>query len=347
MSDYNYIAKRADFTMEEVRTAYLAGKSASPEHPYAGMAEMLTAHGRGEVRRNRAREWALALPVAERVDPLGDYMGADTLRAHRHQSVQNNRLRRENRALADELNGRDGFLQAIEEAVSRLKVTPLDLPNTVNGGDPTGTPCTVELLLSDLQIGKIGGSYNTEIAIRRLQEYTDAAIDQIYQKIGAGYDIERIVLCLLGDIIESDKKHSNSARATDTGTAQQIADAVEYIYKLVIAPLAQMGAPMEVICITGNHDHDDHGIMMFQPGKQHLSWPLYQSLRLITEAAGIEHVQYIIPEGVFAVTEFYGQRCLYEHGVGVSVSESSMRSHKAKRAEQLNMPITYFRMGWM
>lgn len=249
MTDYAHTAKRTDFTHDEVRTAYLAGKQASPEQPYAGMAELLTAHGRGEVRRNRAREWALSLHSAERVDPLGDYMEADTLRAHRQQSVQNNRLRRENRMLADELNGREDFLLGLSAAVENIAKftysTHAPQPN------PEGTKCTAELLLSDLQIGKIGGEYSTEVAIRRLQEYARVSIAQIQLKQEAGYDVERIVLVLLGDIIESDKKHANSARATDTGTAQQIADAIEYLHTLVIAPLAALGIEMEVICVTG------------------------------------------------------------------------------------------------
>lgn len=204
---------------------------------------------------------------------------------------------------------------------------------------------TVELLLSDLQIGKLAPGYNTMVARKRLFEYARAAMFQIEQKIALGYRVERIVLALIGDIIESDKKHKNSARATDTGTAEQIYDAVEGIFEFVIEPLARLGVPTEVYGITGNHDHDDHGLNMFRPGREHLSYPLYRVIELLTKRAGYGNVSFITPDGSYAVTDIYGHNVLYEHGVGVAVSEAAMKAHKIKRAEQEAKHITYFRMG--
>jgi hypothetical protein len=204
---------------------------------------------------------------------------------------------------------------------------------------------TVELLLSDLQIGKLAPGYNTQIARKRLFEFGRATRFQIEQKASVGYRIERIVLGLLGDIIESDKKHKNSARATDTGTAEQIFDAQLALFEFVIEPLARLGIELEVHCIAGNHDWDDHGLAMFEPGKQQLSWPLYKSLELVTKRAGYGNVEFVIPEGSYSIATIYDQHVLYEHGVGVAVSEAAMKAHKVKRAEQERKHLTYFRMG--
>ncbi|ATI16329.1 exonuclease [Caulobacter phage Lullwater] len=204
---------------------------------------------------------------------------------------------------------------------------------------------TVELLLSDLQIGKLGPGYNTQVARKRLYEYGRAACFKIEQQQSLGYRVERIVLAIIGDIIESDKKHKNSARATDTGTAEQIYDALEGLFEFVIEPLAKLGITLDIIGVTGNHDHDDHGINMFEPGKAHLSWPLYKGLELLSRRAGYTNVSWDIPDGSYAIASIYGQNVLYEHGVGVSVSESAMKAHKIKRAEQEKTHIRYFRMG--
>jgi hypothetical protein len=168
---------------------------------------------------------------------------------------------------------------------------------------------------------------------------------QIEQKIKLGFNVERVVLAIIGDIIESDKKHDNSARATDTGTAQQIHDAVVAIWKYVILPLATLGVKVDVPCVTGNHDWDGHGITMFRPGREQLSYPLYKSLELLAETAGLGQFKFDVVDGSFAHQSIYGQRVLYEHGVGVSVTETSMKAHKIKRTEQLGEFITYFRMG--
>lgn len=274
----------------------------------------------------------------------GTYDRAKEVVRSRNAMVENAKLRKDVRALSDAVGTREGFLDALSQIAAELpERPPIQYRNYF--GAQAGTAVTVELLLSDLQIGKVGPGYNTQIARKRLFEYGRAALFQIEQKAALGYRVERIVLALLGDIIESDKKHKNSARATDTGTAEQLFDAQQGLLELVIEPLARLGIPVEVFAITGNHDHDDHGINMFEPGKNHLSWAMYRSLELMTSRIGYANVSWTIPEGSYAVTEFYGQHVLYEHGVGVPATDVGMKSHKIKRSEQEKKHLTYFRMG--
>jgi hypothetical protein len=264
--------------------------------------------------------------------------------SRRNTLSENGRLRR----IIDDLNARLTNRQSFEDAVERFcdemsDRPPVDYKKFL--GAQVGTPMTVELLLSDLQIGKLSPGYNTQTARKRLFEYGRAALFQIEQKASVGYRVERIVLALVGDIIESDKKHKNSARATDTGTAEQIYDAIEGLFEFVIEPLARLGITLDIIGVTGNHDHDDHGLNMFRPGREHLSYPLYRSLELLTRRAGYGNATWHVPDGSYFVTDIYGQYALYEHGVGVSVAEAAMKAHKIKRAEQEKKHLTYFRMG--
>lgn len=277
-------------------------------------------------------------------DLAAGYDRAKEVQSRRTMQIENNKLRGDVRALTDAVGTRQAFEDALAQLVEALPARPaIDFRPFIGG--QVGKPMTVELLLSDLQIGKLSPGYNTPIARKRLFEYGRAALFQIEQKMAAGYRIERIVLGLLGDIIESDKKHKNSARATDTGTAEQLYDAHEGLFLFVIEPLARLGIPLEVECITGNHDWDDHGLNMFQPGKQQLSWPLYRGLEMLTQRCGYSNVTFNIPEGSYSIVDFYGQKALYEHGVGVAVSEAAMKAHKIKRAEQEKQHLTYFRMG--
>jgi hypothetical protein len=280
------------------------------------------------------------------LDP-GDFDGYDRaklLQTTRNARTTANTLRRDVAALTDALGTRSAFLDALERLAGEIaERPPIDYRKFIGG--QVGTPLTVEVLLSDLQIGKLLPGYNTLVARKRLFELGRSALFQIEQKMSVGYRVERIVLALLGDIIESDKKHKNSARATDTGTSEQIYDALLSIFEFIIEPLGRLGIEVEVHCIPGNHDHDDHGLAMFQPGRQQLSWPLYKALELVTHRAGYGNVQFVIPEGSYSVASIYGQHVLYEHGVGVAVSEQAMKQHKVKRAEQERKHLTYFRMG--
>jgi hypothetical protein len=304
-------------------------------------AKALTALGKGDVTPQLLRRW-----ISE-MDHTNFASGFDRVKEvarSRNAMTENNRLRADNRALVDAVGTKQGFTDAVARLLDDMPERP---PVNFRGfmGGQVGTPMTVELLLSDLQIGKLSPGYNTAVARKRLFEFGRAAAFQIEQKASVGYRIERIVLGLLGDIIESDKKHKNSARATDTGTAEQIFDSIEGLFLFVIEPLARLGIPIEIECVPGNHDWDDHGMAMFEPGKQMLSWPLYRVLEMLTSRAGYGNVKFNVPEGSYSIAEFYGQYALYEHGVGVSVSEASMKAHKIKRAEQEKKHLTYFRMG--
>lgn len=323
---------RASFTDFEIRSAKAGATT------MAGAAKALTALARGDVSPQLLRYWLSGMDVTE----SHDEDRARTLAKTRNAMATNNELRRDNRALIDALGTKEDFLDGIEKAVTLLRKTK---PVNHIKVSKHGTPVTVEILLSDLQIGKLSSEYNTPVARSRVQAYTAAILMQIQQKIDLGFKVERIILAIIGDIIESDKKHDNSARATDTGTAQQIHDATVALFCDVIEPLARLGIPMDVPCVTGNHDWDGHGITMFRPGREQLSYPLYKALELLNNARGYSHVTFDVVDGSFAHQEIYGQRVLYEHGVGVSVTEASMKAHKIKRSEQAGQYITYFRMG--
>ncbi len=259
----------------------------------------------------------------------------------RLQMNNNNTLRRNERAMLDAMNAQEAALETIKRAVSGAVFAPPTPKPTQN---PNGRKLTIELLFSDLQIGKLMDDYDSQVAARRVDEWTTVAIDRIHQYETLGYKIERIVLAVLGDIIESDKKHDNSGRACDIGTAQQIELAIDWMFNRVLLPLSSVDAPIDVVMITGNHDWDGHGLTMFKPGREQLSWPMYHAVRMLSEAAKL-NATFDIPEGSFTTADIYGQTILYEHGVGVAASAAAMKKHVANRTDQLKQYISLFRMG--
>lgn len=279
-----------------------------------------------------------AVPTAELMD------SADLNRKLRLQMNNNNALRRQVRDLSDAQNNQQEILTflsaAMDEAV--MVAEEFEWPDFVH--ETIGRPITIELLFSDLQIGKLMDDFDSEVAARRVDEWVQVVLTRIAQYQMQGYQIEKIVLACLGDIIESDKKHINSGRACDIGTADQIKLGIEWLFNKVIMNLATVGVPIDVVMITGNHDHDGHGLNMFNPGREHLSWPMYHAVRMLTEAANI-NATFHIPTGSFHVHDIYGQKVLYEHGVGVATSGAALKKHVGNRIDQLKEYITLFRMG--
>lgn len=336
---------RKNFTVKEITSAL-----AEANGHITRAAKLLSSLGKGEVSRQLLSHWLHTLDEHDTLEDIEEGVTDQLSFDIAHAKVvtkattlanTNAMLRKENKALANRVLFEDALLREIAERIGCIKlVPPSPLPQPVNG-----TRTTAELLLSDWQIGKLSPDYNTDIALRRLKVLCQSALFQIKQKVLAGYVVERCVIAMIGDIIESDKKHPNSGRATDIGTAEQTATAITALFEYLIIPIGQLGIPIDVVCVTGNHDHDDHGMMQYQAGREHLSYILYKSLELLTKTVKLDNIKFIIPRGSFTVVDFYGQKALYEHGVGVQVTESSMRMHKAKRTEQLKEYITYFRMG--
>lgn len=158
--------------------------------------------------------------------------------------TKNNKLNRDIKAVIQE-NER---LRDFRTLLKSINVHPNPKPITQRNAG--GKPMTVEALFSDLQIGKLSGNYNSKVAANRVRAYGDALVQKVQQHINNGYDVELIKLIVLGDVIESDKKHANSGRGCDIGTAEQMRWATELMVQLV-GQLVNVGVPVHVVMVTG------------------------------------------------------------------------------------------------
>lgn len=257
----------------------------------------------------------------------------------------NSQLRKVNNGAMDQTGHFKEMIKAVENASSRVslgsrgKVIGILKPSSA-------VSATAEILFSDFQIGKVGQYYNSELAKKAIQKYGARVMEEMDS---TDYVFERIILAAIGDIVEDHLKHGvQSATSTDSGLAEQMAKALEYLWEFVISPLGSLGIPMEVICIAGNHGSSEHkGMDMYKAGLYSYDYPIYKALEGYCKAAGWGHVRFIIPEGVFAYTEIYGRTAVYEHGYFNSCTEKSLCDQKAKRSQQIKRHVEYFRCGDM
>lgn len=208
------------------------------------------------------------------------------------------------------------------------------------------TPAVGEALFSDFQIGKVGQYYNSSLAEKAIAKYGEGLLEEL---TNPEFFFERIIFASLGDTVEDHLKHGvQSAVSTDSGLAEQMANAIEYIWKYVIRPIGELGIPMEVICIAGNHGSSQHkGMDMYKAGLYSYDYPIYKALEGYCKVLGWDHVQFNIPEGVFAYTTIYGRTAVYEHGYFNGCDEKSLTNQKGKRGQQLKRHVEYFRVGDM
>lgn len=260
---------------------------------------------------------------------------------------------KENRTILQLWNDRDDILNAIKAAakeISKLKVKPLKLSKSKKKKG-----MIKELLLSDIHFGKLIDEgdvdsfkkpFNLEICKQRLEEVVHATIGEI-QRDSKEYNIDEIVIALMGDIIENYSMHVlESAKGCEFGNAKQIYEALINIFKIVILPLNQLGIPIRVVAVTGNHDRDGVKRTYHNPGEENFTHIIYHTLKDFAHFAGLKNIEFIIPKEPWAVIKIYDNTVLYEHYDNCkSADRKGLEALMVKRTNQLSMPIDYMRGG--
>ncbi len=258
----------------------------------------------------------------------------------------NAQLRRTMNAATDVATHIPDMVKAVEKATQKVSLhEPVVQAFPKQGGTEEAI---VEILLSDYQIGKVGQYFNSKLAEQAMKKYGEA-IQKIIYSTALNYSPQKIVLALLGDLVEDHLKHGvQSATSTDCGLSEQMALAIEHLWKYIIQPLAESGIPMEVVCIAGNHGSSQHkGMDMFKAGLYSYDYTIFKALEGYCKVGGYDQVEFTIPEGCFAYTEIFGRCAVYEHGYFNSCTEKSLEDQRNKRSNQLKRHVEYFRCGDM
>ena len=239
----------------------------------------------------------------------------------------NNQLRRVQRETFDS----EGAVEYDFESVMRDVVSDLvsvKVPVVEKGNTPKNAR-TVEILFSDLQIGKLTEHYNTEVAINALEYYGKEVLNKVLQ-----VNPERIIFAALGDNAEDNMKHGiQSAISTDTSNSEQLTNCIREVWKKVLLPLFSLGIPVDFHGIQGNHlSSTIKGMGTFYEGRQGWDYAIYSAWELLSETMGFDHVTFTIPEGIFGTYDIYGRKTVYEHGYELKgQGEGAMQKLKEKR----------------
>lgn len=258
----------------------------------------------------------------------------------------NNQLRKVHRGTVDNEIVLDKIFEGVNMATSRLSGRDVTYNNTFSKPGKNAKPATLEILFSDLQIGKVSRHYNTEVAKKACYDYGRKIIGAINNRVSM-YDVESIVFAMIGDVVEDHQKHGvSSAISTDTGLAEQMADAIECVWEGILEPLTALGVPVKVICVTGNHGSSMHkGMDSFKAGRYSYDYVIHKTLKSYCKLLKLDHVTFDIPDGTFACSDIYGKYAIYEHGYHNNFSEKGMTDQMLKRGQQVGKHVSYWRQG--
>ena len=253
------------------------------------------------------------------------------------------RERKISRGVFDSENPLD-IVKAIKDVTKELSLPYTVYPNVVKTTGYEKT--TMEVLFSDLQVGKVANNYNSKIAEQAVKEYGEQVMLEIYKRKDT-IDLEKIIFASIGDSTEDHRKHGvSSAMGVDAGNAEQVALAIKWVWSYLINPLGALKIPMEVVVVSGNHGSSlNKGYDTFKAGLFNVDYTIFTAIEGYCEVAGYDHITFNIPEGTMTTSEIYGRSVLYEHGVGVKATEVAMDTHKRKRGNQMKKYIEYYRQG--
>ena len=252
---------------------------------------------------------------------------------------------KENRTILQAWNDWDDILDSVKSAAKEInKIKIASGKKAKKSKKKKGM--TKELLLSDIHFGKLTGSFNLEILKERLDEVVHATISEI-ERDSKEYNIDEIIVAFLGDIIENYSMHVlESAKGCEFGNAKQIHEALKTLFSKVIVPINNLGIPMRVVGVTGNHDRDGTQRTMHDPGEENFTYVIYNAIKDFAEVAGLKNIEFVIPKEPWAIIDIYGNNVLYEHYDNCkSPDRKALEAHMTKRAHQLDTLIDYMRGG--
>lgn len=270
----------------------------------------------------------------------------DVARTRKNNAINSKDLKK----LSEEWENREDILDAIKGAakdvnkVAKQKI--IELPKKARNKKGM----TLELLISDVHVGKLTQTFNHEVLKRRLEQIASTTIKEM-QRAAEHYKVDKVILAFLGDLIESATMHGlESAKGCEFGNARQIQECLTLMFKLVVTPISltarQLGASVEAVGVTGNHDRTEFERTLSESGTHNVSYIIYKTMEEFCKVAGLENVTWHIPADPWQVLDIYGEKALYEHYDNVrSNTRDGLEKLLSRRVNQLKHPIAFMRGG--
>lgn len=257
---------------------------------------------------------------------------------------RNSYTARQNKELLNYLEKKGDILDGLSEIIKNIKPRKFKFPKISKNQKKKNM--TVELILSDIHYGKKTDDFDLAICQNRIRYLASTTIKEIKrnQKL---YNVERIILAILGDIIESSTMHGvESAIGCEFGTSRQCWESVDSLFNDIIIPLAMLGIPISVPCVTGNHDRTEAKKTYHYPGESNVTFFIYKTLEALCKRSGFKHIKFDIPKGPYTTLEVYGNVILYEHYDNAKAcTRNALEALMKNRATQLSQHVSYMRGG--
>lgn len=270
----------------------------------------------------------------------------DTARTRKNAGIN----ARDTKTILDLWEKREDLLDAVKGSVkdlNKFSAKPVKLPKPGKGKQGM----TLELLISDVHVGKLTKTFNHEVLKRRLKQVADTTIKEM-TRAAEHYTIDRVILAFIGDLIESATMHGvESARGCEFGNSRQIQECITQMFHLIVVPISlaatKLGAKVDCVGVTGNHDRTEEHRTFNNPGEENVTHIIYKTMEEMSKIAKLPNISWEIPSEPYQYMEIYGEGVLYEHydNAKGSNQRQGIESLLSKRVNQIKKPIVFIRGG--
>lgn len=221
----------------------------------------------------------------------------------------------------------EAVYRAARDATSGLQIKPVKKPATSRR---KGAEETAVIVLSDLQLGMVTDTYNSEVAEERVERYCDKVID-ITDMQRTNHPVRRAKLYLLGDLVEGEEIYPSQAHQLDSSLFRQTCEDGPRILTSLIRRLLSHFEHLDVVSVPGNHgDMGGASRKRYNP-ETNADRILSRIVQHIIESSGQQRVTFNVPSG-FGKSGFYAVDYVGETGFmlwhGHQVRRYSNASHR-------------------
>lgn len=225
-----------------------------------------------------------------------------------------------NRKIKKQADGSILIEHAMHEAVHSLDYNPPELPKPKIDKRKNISKEIAVLHISDTQIGKITTTYNSAVAVHRLELLVDKTIE-ITTARRKNAKIEEIHVILGGDIVEGEQIFPHQAHLIDQAVINQAMSAAG-ILAAIVERLLCVYRKVKVICVKGNHGRNGP---RHNHGHPDTNWDVvcYQHTENLLKTAGAKsrysgRLEFIISKEFYYVDYTYDWGHLIVHGDQIS-----------------------------
>ena len=226
-----------------------------------------------------------------------EFVSEDTSYDDLHLNDKVNFLRKENSRLANlaEKNKQiseeiwHAVLETVRSHAKQITVKPpKDMGGKVHKNELVFNPWN-----SDTQLGKRTPTYNSFIAMERVEQYTDKIILSA-QDFKSCYPVRNANVYFLGDIVEGEGIFPTQPHTLDSSLYEQVAKNGPSIYAAQLRRLLEVFDKVHVTCVIGNHGQ----LSRFNNPETNMDRMLYKIL---------EHIFAYEPRITFDIPDGFGE----------------------------------------